>query len=52
MPSLDLGLSYKDVQNKVEASKQYNSLKGKYDKITNPNTEGFEIRIKFCNFSS
>ena len=42
MPSLDLGLSYKDVQNKVEASKQYNSLKGKYDKITNPNTEGFE----------
>ena len=42
MPPLDLGLSYKDVQNKVDASKQYNSLKGKYDKITNPNTQGFE----------
>ncbi len=42
MASIDLGVGYDDIKNKVEASKQYTSLKNKYDKLTNKKVESFE----------
>ena len=42
MASIDLGVGYDDIKNKVEASKQYTSLKNKYDKLTDKKVESFE----------
>ncbi len=42
MASIDLGVGYDDIKNKVEASKQYTSLKDKYDKLTDKKVESFE----------
>jgi hypothetical protein len=42
MASIDLGVGYDDIKNKVEASKQYTSLKNKYDKLTSKKVESFE----------
>lgn len=42
MASLDLGVSYDDIQKKVEASKSYTDLKQKYDSTTKKSGESFE----------
>lgn len=42
MASIDLGVGYDDIKNKVEASKQYTSLKNKYDKLIDKKVESFE----------
>lgn len=42
MASLDLGLTYQDIQRKVEATKTYNDLKSQYDGVTKKVGDSFE----------
>lgn len=42
MASLDLGLSYEDIQRKVEATKTYNDLRSQYDSVTKRAGNSFE----------
>lgn len=42
MASLDLGLSYEEIQTKIEATKTYNDLKSQYDGITKRAGNSFE----------
>lgn len=42
MASVDLNVDYKKVQDKIQANKSYNSLKGDYDKLTKRAGDSFE----------
>jgi len=42
MASIDLGVGYDDIKNKVEASKQYTNLKNKYENLVDKKVESFE----------
>jgi hypothetical protein len=42
MASLDLGLSYEDIQKKIDATKTYNDLKSQYDSVTKRAGNSFE----------
>ena len=42
MASLDLGVSYDEIQKKIEATKTYNDLKSQYDSTTKKAGESFE----------
>lgn len=46
MASLDLGLSYEDIQRKVESTKTYNDLKSQYDSVTKISGNSFESASK------
>ena len=42
MASIDLGVGYDDIKNKVEASKQYTNLKNKSENLVDKKVESFE----------
>ena len=42
MASIDLGVGYDDIKNKVEATKQYTNLKNKYENLVDKKVESFE----------
>lgn len=44
MASLDIGVSYEEIQKKIEATKTYNDLKSQYDGVVKKTGESFEKR--------
>jgi hypothetical protein len=44
MASLDIGVSYEEIQKKIEATKTYNDLKSQYDGVVKKSGDSFEKR--------